>query len=154
MAFDTQSFLSSATTSANDTRVIPCPVGTYQALIEKVEARQWQSKDGSKSGVALDVTWSIEDADVKSALNRENVSVRQGVMLDTKVTAEGKIVLDDSTGKNIGLGRLREAVGKNRPGETFSFDMLPGLMANVTVSHREGETSDDVFPEIKKVGRL
>lgn len=152
MSFDTASFLSSATTQANDTRVIPCPVGDFQALIEKVDARQWQSKDGSQTGVALDVFWSIEDNDAKTACARDQVSVKQGIMLDTKVNSAGQLQLDDAPGKNIGLGRLREAVGKNRPGETFTFEMLPGLMAKVSVTHRVA--GEDTYAEIKKVGRL
>lgn len=152
MTFDTQSFLSSATSAANDTKIIPCPVGDYQALIDKISARQWQSKDGSQTGVALDVFWTIEDQGVKDALNRTVVSVKQGIMLDTKVDASGKVVLDDTKGKNIGLGRLREAVGKNREGETFSFEMLPGLMARVSVTHRIA--GEDTYAEVSKVGRL
>lgn len=145
MSFDTESFLSASISGSNDTKVIPCPVGEYQAVIEKVDARQWQSKDGTKTGVALDVTWLIEDQGAKAVTGREQVSVRQGIMLDT---VGGQ--LDMSSGKNIGLGRLREAVNLN--GDSFSFMQLPGQMAKVEVSHRV--VGEDVFAEIKKVGKL
>jgi len=147
MSFDAQSFLDAAVSGVNDTKLIPVPVGEYQAFIDSVEPRPWQSKDGSKSGIALDVFWSIEDQDVKSFLGRDSVKVKQGIMLD--LTPEGK--LDMSKGKNIGLGRLREAVGKNDHG-SFSFNMLPGLAAKVSVTHRVND--DDVFAEIKGVAKL
>ena len=41
MSFDAQSFLSAAITSSNDTKVIPCPVGDYMGVIEKIQPRQW-----------------------------------------------------------------------------------------------------------------
>lgn len=147
MTFDAQSFLDAAVSGTNDTKLIPVPVGEYQAFIDKVEPRPWQSKDGSKSGIALDVFWSIEDQDVKSFLGRDTVTVKQGIMLD--LTSEGK--LDMSKGKNIGLGRLREAVGKNDHNQ-FSFSMLPGCFGKVSVSHRVND--DDVFAEIKGVAKL
>ncbi len=117
-------------------------------IISKVAPRQWQSKDGTQSGVALDIFWLVEDANVKQYLNREEVTVKQGLMLD--LTDAGN--LDMSKGKNIGLGRLREAVGKNDPSEKFSFAMLPGLSAKISVTHRI--SGEDTFSEVKGVAKL
>ncbi len=144
-AFDPQAFLDSSVTEANDTKVIPVPIGEYLGVIEKLAPRQWQSKDGTQSGLALDITWLIEDDEVKQFLGRDTVTVRQGIMLD--VLPNGS--LDMSKGKNIGLGRLREAVGMNNPGQPFSFLQLPGQMARVSVKHRLVE--DDTFAEVKAV---
>jgi hypothetical protein len=144
-AFDPQAFLDSSITEANDTKVIPVPAGEYLAVLEKVTPRQWQSKDGTQSGIALDIIWLIEDADVKSFLGRDEVKCKQGIMLD--VLPSG--ALDMSKGKNIGLGRLREAVGMNKPGQAFSFQNLPGNSAKVSVKHRLVE--EDVFAEVKNV---
>lgn len=148
MTFDPQSFLSSSITSANDTKAIPVPVGDYHGVIEKIQPRQWQSKDGTQTGIALDVFWLVEDANVKSYLGRDTVTVKQGIMLDT--TPQGG--LDTSKGKNIGLGRLREAVGKNQEGVPFSFEMLPGLSARISVTHRIN--GEDTYAEVKSVSRL
>jgi len=144
-AFDPQAFLDSSITEANDTKVIPVPIGEYLGIIEKVVPRQWQSKDGTQSGVALDLTWLIEDQDVKAFLGRDEVKCKQGIMLD--ILPSG--ALDMSKGKNIGLGRLREAVGMNKQGVAFSFQNLPGLTAKVSVKHRM--TDDDTFAEVKGV---
>lgn len=143
--FNPDTFLQGTVTESNDTKKIPCPAGEYLAIAEKVEARPWQSKDGTKSGVALDITWAVDDAAVKEVVGRDTVQVRQGIMLDLLDNG----FLDMGKGKNIGLGRVREAVGLNAPGQPFSPAMIQGRMAKVTVSHRvDGE---DIFDEIKKV---
>jgi hypothetical protein len=146
--FDAQSFLDATVTASNDTKVIPVPIGEYMGIIDKVNPRPWQSKDGSQSGIALDVTWTVEDAAVKQQLGRENVTCRQGIMLD--LTPQGG--LDLAKGKNIGLGRLREAVGKNQEGEAFAFSMLPGLSAKISVTHRL--VGEDTYSEVKSVAKL
>lgn len=148
MTFDPQSFLDSSVSGSNDTKIIPVPVGEYMGIIEKVLPRQWQSKDGTASGVALDVFWLVEDDNVKQYLGRDTVTVKQGIMLD--LTASGQV--DMSKGKNIGLGRLREAVGKNDPTQAFSFSMLPGMSAKIAVAHRP--SGEDIFAEVKGVAKL
>jgi hypothetical protein len=146
--FNPDTFLQGQTTEANDTKKVPCPPGEFNAIAEKVEARPWQSKDGLKSGVALDITWSIDDQAAKEVTGKDNVLVRQGLMLDLLDNG----FLDMGKGKNIGLGRVREATGLNVPGQPFSPAMIQGRMAKVTVSHRvDGE---DIFDEIKKVAAL
>ena len=148
MSFDAQSFLDAAITSSNDTKITPVPVGEYMGIIDKVAPRQWTSKDGSQTGVALDVIWLVEDAGVRQLLNRDTVTVKQGIMLD--LTPQGG--LDLGSGKNVGLGRLREAVGKNENGIPFSFNQLPGLSAKISVSHRVA--GEDTFAEVKAVAKL
>lgn len=148
MSFDPQSFLESAVNSSNDTKVIPVAIGEYQGIIEKVTPRQWTSREGTASGIAIDLIWLVEDAAEKERLGRDTVTVKQGIMLDT--TSAG--ALDMSAGKNIGLGRLREAVGLNEPGQTFTFGMLPGMSAKINVTHRI--SGDDKFAEVKGVAKL
>lgn len=145
MSFDADSFLAAAVSGSNSTKVTPCPIGDYMGVIEKVAARQWQSKDGSKTGISLDVFWLVEDEGVKQTLGRTEVVVKQGVMLDT--IGGG---LDMSEGKNVALGRLREATGTN-DGQ-FSFNMLPGQAAKISVEHRV--VGEDTYAEVKKVGKL
>jgi hypothetical protein len=147
MSFDPDQFLNAAVSGSNSTKVIPVPMGTYQGVIEKVVPRQWQSKDGSQTGISLDVFWLIEDQGVKEFLGRDTVVCKQSIMLDV---ANGG--LDMSPGKNVGLGRLREAVGQNDASQPFSFHNLPGQMAKVDVKHRiDGE---DTYAEIKSVAKM
>lgn len=148
MSFDAQAFLDSSVSGVNDTKLIPVPIGEYQAFIDKVIPRQWQSKDGTQSGIALDVFWSIEDQDVKAYCGRDSITVKQGIMLD--FTTDGK--LDMSKGKNIGLGRLREGVNLNSASQAFSFNQLPGQFAKVSVTHRL--VDEDTFAEVKAVAKI
>lgn len=145
--FDPEIFLQSSIQGANDTKTIPVPIGEYTAVIEKITPRQWQSKDGSQTGIALDVQWLIDDQSVKEALGRDSVTCKQGIMLDTNNGA-----LDMSKGKNIGLGRLREAVGLNDPSKPFSFHELPGRVAKISVSHRI--SGEDTYSEVKAVSKM
>lgn len=150
--FDPNTFLEMSTQDANSTVAVPVPAREYTAFIEKIEARQWQSKDDpTKAGMALDIHWNIDDAAVKAELERDKVTVKQGIMLD--VTDSGG--LDMGKGKNIGLGRLREAVGMNTPGQPFSFRMLEGKPARVSVKHRPDANKPDViYAEVEAVAKL
>ena len=147
--FNPDQFLDMQVNESNDTKLVPVPVGEYTAVVEDVKCRQWQSKaDPSKSGLTLDITWSVDDSAVKELLGRDKVTVRQGTMLD--LTDSGG--LDMGKGRNIGLGRLREALDLNKPGQPFSFSMLNGRVAKVAVSHRvDGE---NIYAEVKGVAKL
>ena len=52
-------------------------------------------------------------------------------------------------GKNVGLGRLREAADLNVPGAPFSFAMFEGRPVKVSVKHRV--VDDRIFDEVKAV---
>lgn len=151
LTFDPATFLSQQVTGANDTKLVPIPVGNYTAVIEKVEPRPWVSKkDPNMAGMALDVIWSLDDAGVKKLLGRDKVTVKQGIMLE--ITESGQ--LDTGKGKNVGLGRLREAVGLNKPGKAFSPGQLVGQFAKVTVGHRiddRNPADPAIFAEVQGV---
>lgn len=139
--FDPSQFLDFTTTDANSTERVPCPPGEYDAQVEKLETRTWTSKtDPTKSGVTLEVTWSIQDQTVLQQLDKDKVTVKQGVMLDFTDTGS----LDMGKGKNIGLGRLRAATGNNVPGRPFAPSMLMGCMAKVRVSHEPSKDDPSV----------
>lgn len=147
--FDPDQFLGMQVTGSNDTKSIPVPVGEYTAIIEEVKVRSWTAKDDpTKSGLALDLLWEIDDQAVRDELGRDKVVCKQGIMLD--LTDAG--TLDMGKGKNLGLGRLREATGLNDLSSSFSFSMLPGRMGKVSVSHRVN--GEDIFAEIKRVAAV
>lgn len=147
--FDVDAFLQSTQiTEANSTATIPVPVGEYPAAISEVKIVQWSKKDGSASGLKLQIVWQIEDEAVKALLDREKVAVRQDVMLDLTETGG----LDTGKGKNVTLGRLREAVDLNVPGMPFSFPMLPGRMAKVVIKHES--YNDTILAQVSAVAKL
>lgn len=151
MSFDPAQFLDMQVTESNDTKVTPVPEGEFTAVAGDVKTRQWQSKDGTSSGITLDITWDIDSPEVKAELGRDRVTVRQGIMLD--LTESGG--LDMSKGKNVGLGRLREAIGKNVPGQPFAFSQIPGSIAKVLVKHRiNPNDAEQIFAEVKGVAKV
>ena len=150
--FDPKQFLEMSVDSANSTEFVVVPTGEYVAVIDSVDARPWQAKDDpSKAGMALDILWSIDDAGVKTLLARDVVKVKQGIMLD--FTEEG--ALDMGKGRNVGLGRLRDAVGLNEPGRPFAPQMLVGRPAKVKVEHRADKNDPKIlYAEVKAVAKM
>jgi hypothetical protein len=146
--FDPAAFLDQSISGTLDTKMTPCPEGEFIAVIESVNPRPWNSKDGTKAGVALDVLWANDDAGVKQQLGRDKILVKQGIMLDLDATGQR---LDVSKGKNINLGRLREALDMNDASQPFSFNMLPGNAARARVTHRMDQNGEDVYADIKMV---
>lgn len=146
--FDPKSFLQMQMDQANSTVRIPVPAGEHLAVISAVDCSKWTSKDGSKSGLRLDLKFSIDDANVKALLGRDKVELQQGVMLD--LTEAGS--LDFSKGRNVQLGRLRDAAGLNEAGKPFSFPMLDGKVVKIVVGHtpsdRPGAQPGDVFENV------
>lgn len=147
MSFDPNTFLNATFNEANDTKITPVPAGEYLGLAEKVEIKPWASRDGSSSGIKLEIVWEVVDDNVKALLGRDKVTCTQQQMLD--LTDAGG--LDFSKGKNVGLGRIREALDLNKPGEPFSFGQIQGRMAKVAVSHRTA--GEDIYAEIKKIAK-
>lgn len=143
--FDEDAFMSSTSEGEMSTEMIPVPVGEYQAIVKKVATRSGSSEKGDWA--VLDVTWSIDDAGVTEATGMDSPSVRQSIFLD--VSESGG--LDLGKGKNVGLGRLREALGQNT-GAAWSPSMLEGNVATVMVEHRlyEGRT----FADVKNVSAI
>jgi hypothetical protein len=150
--FNPETFLSAQVADANSTSSAPVPANEYTAVVDKIDVRQWTKKDDpSVSGLTLEVFWSIDDPSgaVKDATGRDKNTVKQGIMLD--LAADGQN-LDVGKGRNVGLGKLREAVNMNQPGVPFSFTQLVGQAARVSVTHRAAD--DAIYAEIKKVARL
>jgi len=153
MSFDANDFLNATINDSNDTKLIAPPENMsgegYMILAEKVDVQSWQKRDDpSKGGLRLDIQWEIQDEGVKSFCGRDKILCKQGIMLD--LTDSGQ--LDMGKGKNIGLGKLREALGLNNPGQPFSFSMIQGRLAKGFVAHRV--VGDAVYAEIKRVVKL
>lgn len=124
--FDPDTFASTPVEGELDTKFTPVPPNEYTAAITKYDFRT------PKDSVIMDVYWSVDDEEAKEATGMEEPTVRQSVFLD--VTSEGG--LDMGKGKNIQLGRLREALGQNGP-DPWTPDMLVGAVARIKVEHSQ-----------------
>lgn len=139
--FNADDLMNSSVNGAMETSFIPVPEGEYRANISKVAIRQ------AKDSILLDVTWEIDDDAVRSATGIDNPQVRQSLFLDINESGS----LDLGKGKNVGLGRLREAVGQNGPG-AWAPGQLMGCPAMVRVSHRS--YNNQIFADVKGVSAL
>lgn len=129
--FDPTVFLNTTYTESTSTERVLVPAGEWEANIDDVKARQWQSKDQSQAGMALDVVFAIDNEEVRKLLGRPVVKLTMGIMLD--LTESGG--LDFAKGRNVQLGLLRECTGCNVPGQPWSPPMFIGRRVKIVVSH-------------------
>lgn len=145
-AFDPKQFLETTFNEASSTVKVPVPAKEHRAVISAVDIRSG-NKDG-KDWSFLDVTYDIDEPAVKELLGREKVVLTQGVGLDFTPTGG----LDFGKGRNVTLGRLRDAVGLNQAGQPFGFRMLIGKPLKIVVGHtpstRPGAQPGDVFENV------
>lgn len=147
--FDVANFENAQFTESNSTTYTPVPEGEFNAVIDKKEIR-----NTAKGQVILDVTWKIDDAEVAEVTGMANPTVRQSIFLD--VSENGS--LDFGKGKNIALGRLREALGQNQSGQPWGFGLLLGQVAKVRIKHRivrdESTGEDRTYTDVSGVAKL
>ena len=141
MTFDPDQFLNQTLTSATSTEYVNVPDGEYPAVISKLSGRQ------SGDYTILDIDWEIDDETVRELTGLPAPRVRQSVFLDFNGEA-----LDDRKGKNITLGKLRDAVNQNVDGQEWSPNMLLGQIASVLVTSRE--YNEKTYNDIKSVASL
>lgn len=150
--FDPDAFMEEAVDNAMDTEYINVPQGEHVAVCHDVlKPREYTDKNGDTNYV-MDIVWSITDDAVKAEVGRDLVTIKQSLYLD--LNAEGK--LDYSRGKNIALGKVREAVGLNQPGRPFSPGMLRGqgpVLVRVTHKAAKGDPTT-VYANVTSVGSI
>ena len=125
-AFNPETFMNSTTNDANSTQYEQVPEGEYPGTIGAVTPRTTQT-----GKALLSVKWVVNDEGVRQQLGMAEPSVFQTVWLD--VTEQGG--LDGGKGKNVQLGKLRDALGQNAAGKPWSPGMLIGGAAKIRVKH-------------------
>ena len=134
-AFDPNSFLNTEVTESNATVYTPIPEGEFPAVIKKINPRVLT--DGR---AVLDVTWTVKDDAVSEEVGMAEPMARQTLWLD--LTESG--MLDFGKGKNVQLGRLRDALGQNVSGKPWQPGMLVGGAGKIKIKHsidrRDGVT--------------
>jgi hypothetical protein len=144
--FDAEAFMNSSTTDANSTAYTPVPEGEFQAAIASVTPRV------TGTGKALlNIGWKVDDETVRNETGMAEPMVYQTIWLD--VTESGG--LDTGKGKNVGLGKLRDALGQNKPGAPWSPGMMVGQVAIVRVGHSIDKRDNvTIQAEVKAVAAL
>jgi len=140
--FDPESYLDATLEEPTEKRP-PLPAGTYSATLGEPKARPWNSRDGMKSGTAIDVPVEVEHEGQKYV-------VRDSIMLDVK--ADGSI--DNTPGSNRRLRMYREATGLNVAGQAFSFRMLQGRQVKASITHEPSKDGTEMYERVGLVGKV
>ena len=148
-AFDPELFLQTEVEEANSTEYVPFPEGEHLSSIKDVKIRMIEPKDGGESRPVMDVVFNSQSPEVIEALeNPEGGNVRMTCFLD--ITASGG--LDMGKGKNVVLGRLREAIGQNTPGKPWNPLHMVGSPVMINVVHTASNRGDgSVFANVSQV---
>ena len=148
--FDPATFMDMGTSEANSTQAPICEPGEYPGVVDKVEPKVITSKKDGRDFVILEVTWKLQNPEFEKTFGRQP-TVRQSLFLDMNGNS-----LDTSKGKNVPLGKLREALSLNKPGQQFKFNMLLGAgPAKIFVKHNPDRNSPDVMrAEVTAVGKM
>lgn len=127
MTFNPDTFVNQTVDAPLDTVVEQVPEGEYRAMIDDFDNdkafRTFTSEKNGRDFTVFSPAFVIQDDAVAAQLGREKVTVfHKGIFLDIDPNTGG---LDKSKGKNTDLGRLRDALGQNGPGN-WSFNSLKG----------------------------
>lgn len=148
-SFDPELFMQETTEAANDTQILPVPVGEYNAQIDDIKIREVTGKDGNPR-YPMDVSYEVLDDAVKAELGRDRVLIRQTIWLD--FTSQGQ--LDTGKGKNVGLGKLRDAAGMNEAGKPFAIANLKGAIVRIVTAQSPDRNDPTIIrSEVKTVGK-
>lgn len=137
--FNAEQFLQTSTDKVGQTTYAQVPEGDHSpAQITKVGAHKFLSQKTNQEYTVLDLEWTITSPEALAATNMDAPKAPQSIFLD--MTLEGS--LDFGVNKNIGLSRLRDAVGQLREGRPWNPNMLLGATAVVHVKHRQDDNGD------------
>lgn len=135
--FNPELLLDVTSDAAMSTKENLVPEGEYEGTIKGLKGRQTSSDKGTYNW--LDVTVEIDGNQrtatgqlISEIINRPSTQMRYSIGLDLTDTG----TLDVGQGRNVALGRLREAVGLNQPGVPFKMRDLEGRRARFLVKHR------------------
>jgi hypothetical protein len=105
--------------------------------------------------MSVEVTWSLNDPNLKKELNMDKIEVRQGIIVDlTGVAGEPGTTIDWSTNRSQGLKDLMLAVGLNND-KGFNFNKLKHQEGWVITKMRDAtDGSGRKFSEVARVMNL
>lgn len=151
--FDVNAFLNETIDATLDTEIIPIPEGEHMGQIgtgeKDVNVATGVSTKNNKPWMRVDIRVKLTDPNLAAQLQREEVNARYSVMID--LDDQGKF--DTRPQRNVNIGKLRDAVGQNRPGP-WNFSMLKGQPIKVKIKHRkadDGNTYSDVVSVTKAI---
>lgn len=146
--FDVDSLLTAEVSGEMSTVTPTLEPGDYEAYIAGVDVKSFQIREGDNAGETryiLKVKWQVMDQPEWEEKYGYKPTVIQDIWLDFNENG-----LDRAEGKNTKLGKVRQAVGQNVPGEPWAPGNLVGGSAMVNVGRRLAPNGE-VYSEIKGV---
>jgi hypothetical protein len=148
--FNADDFMNETIEGAMDTEFKVIPPGEYLAQLADEQPDLIRHGTSEKTGQVwkgVRLVWNVLDDKVKADLDRETVSVRQEFFLD--LDEDSKLAL--GAGKNVRLGKLRDALGLNQG--PFNFNMLKGAgPARIKVGHEKAKNGE-TYAKVTSVTR-
>lgn len=162
--FDADSFMGQTVDAEFDTTIVLPPEGDYRAMIGDFNSengfRTFTGKEGSKNPgkeyTMFQPPFVLQDdprlAEVKAARGQDQIVVSHaGMFLD--LSDQGG--LDVGKGKNVDLGRLRDAVGQNQmPGWRFTNLIGAGPVMVKLVHEKDSRDETKKYARIKNVVKI
>ncbi len=149
--FDPEAFLNATQTEVNEKReLLPVdnparPDGLYVGLLGQPTSKTGVIGKGDRTGepwlqfnlpIELEIPAEIQQSKGLPAKMR----FTDGVFIDLLPGGKG---IDNSKGRNMGQKRYRDAVDKNKPGDTFSWMTdIPGRPVLVKIKHEPNQNGD------------
>ena len=125
--FNPDEFLMSESEETLATKFIPWPEGECEVFVQDVKA----DKVGQNNRPVLKVIFSTQAQEIKDHLSMDEPKLNHTVWLDIDEET-GRLAA--GTNKNIGLGRLREALGQNN-GSAWAPSHMIGQPCVISVGH-------------------
>jgi hypothetical protein len=146
--FNEEEFLQTPVEEALSTVSLKIPPNDYKGMIAKPEHISMGFTP--KGSPVLEVWWTLDAPEVSEQIGKDTLMVRQTLYLD--LTAAKR--LDTSKGRNVQLGRLREALGQNGPGK-WNYNDMVGVPALVkTDLDPNKNVAGDFYEKVKGVSSL
>lgn len=123
--FDVDAFMSTNVDAPMATALSGVPEGEYVAMVGDFDSSAFKTittKNGPRP--VLEIPFPIQDEALKAKLGRDVVTHRETYWLDF---VPGTATLDTGPDKNVRLGQLRNALGQNAPGQSWSPTMLKNM---------------------------
>lgn len=149
--FDPDQFMNTTVEGELDTKRPVLPSGQYPGQIEKITPRSGTISKGDNVGktwASFNVLIEVQDEALKQELNQEKLFVNHNVFLDLDENEQ----LDMRKGKNVALGKLRDAVGQN-DGSPWSPNMLLGQPVQVDVTVGVNPNTGDEMNNVRAVSK-
>lgn len=151
--FDPATFENAVIDQANEVEWRPTPAGEYECLVESVRVKGIKTKDRGEVPV-LEVLYNVMEPsaqlrkDTGKTGNGDKVLIRHDIWLDIE---NGTLAF--GLNQNVALGRLRAALGLNKPGKPFTFKAMEG-QGPVRVFLDMEERNDKKYNKVLKVEAL